>query len=202
MNPIVITAPTTYPLSIDDVKGQTNAESGDFDAKIAGYIAAATTLVEGFVGRALITRTYRGFMDCWPRDRRWGCQANSFDLPYGPLQSVTSIKTYDDSDVATTLDPATYYVDTGSLVGRIVRRVAATWTDPDRAANGIEVNWIAGFGNDPTNVPPQYKHAMMLLASHWLEHPDAVVGVDARDSAKELPLGVAELLRPYVAYTL
>lgn len=217
IGPTVVLAPAVTPVSIDDVKNQIIFEADDYDAKITGLIAAATALVEGYTGLSLITRTYKGWLDYWPTRQRgasvgspggqWagngiqGWRPSVLELPRPPLQSVTYIKTYDDSDVATTMDPATYFVDPNGIVGRIATRNNVTWPTPARTANGIEIEWVAGFGDTSEAVPGDFKHAILLLCSHWIEHTEAVVGVDNRDSSTPLPLGVAELIGPHRVYS-
>jgi len=183
INPVVVTAPAIQPVTVDEAKAQFRLEldDGQQDATVAGFIAAGTAFVESYTGMALITRTYKGWMDRWPVDPRlsssapyapalgWPWPGNGFiayqrraiELPRPPLQSVAYIKTYDDTDVATVMDPATYFVDPNNTVGRVVLRTSATWPTPGRAANGIEIEWVAGFGDTADLVPDDFKHAIL-----------------------------------------
>lgn len=220
MNPVVVTAPILLPVTLAEAKDQARAKDyADDDDFLNSAISRGTSYVELRTGRALITREYRGFMDCWPWDRSWTSiiptpnalylgrlgsgmvDQRAIDIPRPPLQSVTHVITYDDSDVATTLDPASYYVDTASFVGRIVRRNAASWACPARTANGIEIQWIAGYGADSTAVPDNYRHAILLMIDHFYENRSAVVGVEARDSSTPLPLGLDDMVLPDRVYT-
>ena len=62
----------------------------------------------------------------------------SVNLPFSPLVSVSSVKTFDDSDNVTTMASSRYYVDTASDFGRVVLRTGETWDDMLRVANAIE----------------------------------------------------------------
>lgn len=224
INPVLVTAPAIQPVTLDEAKAQLRLEldNAEQDGAVAGFIAAGTAFVESYTGRALITRTYRGFLDHWPVDPRlstavpyapalglpWpgngfaAYQRRAVELPRPPLQSIDYIKTYDDADVATIMDPASYFVDPNSTVGRAVLRTNATWPIPGRAANGIELQWVAGFGDTADLVPDDFKHAILLMASHFNEHREAVVGVDNRDSSAPLPLGVLDaLIGPHRVYS-
>ncbi|MDR3512633.1 MAG: head-tail connector protein [Caulobacteraceae bacterium] len=216
ITPNLVGAAPAPLLTLDEAKAQLNVQGiGDFDRRIGALIAAATTFVENYSGRALLTRTYHGFMDHWPvsprhvgfrpdmggagpwpETGRWRT-LRYIELPRPPLQAVAFVKTYDDDDVATAMDPATYYVDTTSTVGRIVRRREVTWPQACRTADAIEIQWTCGYGETADDVPEPFKQAALLLVSHWFVNRDAVVGVDNRDSSTPLPLGVDSLLAPY-----
>lgn len=218
--PQLLAPPARYPLSIDEAKSQLNIiETPDWDARIAGLIAAATSYVENYTGRALITRGYKGFLDHWPRLAEVSGMAQDYgapgpwpepsawltrrwvEIPRPPLQAISAVTTFDDDDNATVWDVSSYYVDTSSTVGRLVRRRDACWPPVCRAANGIEIQWTSGYGDSPGDTPEPIRHAMLLLISHWFENREAVVGVEGRDSSTPLPLGVPDLLGPYkVAY--
>lgn len=40
---------------------------------------------------------------------------------------------------------------------------------------GIEIDYAAGFGTEPGEVPADLKQAMLGLIAHWFEHRDAVI---------------------------
>lgn len=212
MNPIVVTPPTIMPVTLDEVHGQTRVDASETDGQLSIWISAGTRFVENYTKRALITRSYVGYMDDWPlrghaNHHHHGlpgfCSgyARSFELPRPPLLDVSAITTYDDDDVATLMDPATYVVDPDAFVGRVVLRRDASWPVIERAANGIKVEWTAGFGPATTDVPDEYRQAILLMVSHFNEHREAVVGVDNRDSSAPLPLGVADLIGPDAVYS-
>jgi hypothetical protein len=163
--PQLVTPPAAYPVSIAEVKAQLSlaADVADDDARIAGLIAGATTQVETFLGQALITRSYNGFLDHWPHRREgshdggeWpatigaaggpGWHARSVEIPMPPLISVDAVTTYDDEDNPTVFDPSNYYTDTTSTFGRLVLRRDAWWPPAWRAANAIEIAWTCGVG--------------------------------------------------------
>lgn len=109
-----------------------------------------------------------------------------------PLQSISSITTYDDDDNGTIFSSSEYFVDTDSLPGRIVLRAGASWPVASRTANGIEIVFVAGHGV-AEDVPPPIRHGILMLIGHLHEHREAVGNVGLKD----MPAGVTALWSPY-----
>ena len=91
-------------------------------------------------------------------------------LPYPPLLSVTHVKTYDDNDVATTWAASNYFVDTTSIPGRIVARDGVSLPVATRVANGFEIEFVAGYGDDEADVPETVRTGILIMAAHLHEH--------------------------------
>ena len=193
-----VTPATVYPVATEDAVAHVNAQGVGDDTLIEAFVAAATEWVEEYTGRALINRTYKAFLDAWPVDTR-GYQLTALELPKPPLVSVTHVKTYTDADAASTFSAGGYFVDTNSLKGRVVLRTAAAWPDATRAANGIEIQWVAGYGATAASVPAPIKHAMLLLIAHWYDNRSSVETVEV---VKEVPLGAEALLNAYKVWAV
>ncbi len=166
MNPIVTSPPAVTPVSLDEIKQQLAIDTGDFDTRLTGLILAATNHVENLTGRSLITRSYRAFRNWWPQDNRTGAVMRYIQLERGPLISVSALTIYDDADNATVFSTTGYYVDTSSVIGRIVLRRGVVWPmfpTALRVANGIQIDWTAGFGPNPTDVPDEYRLAIRMV---------------------------------------
>jgi len=205
------TAPATLPVDLNLAKTQLKVDdevTAD-DALIMGLVGASVDACERFTGRQLISATYTLFLDAWPSGRgtegawwdgvREGAEppraANAVELPRPPLQSVTSITTYDDADSGTLWAPGNYLVDTPSAApGRVVKRVGASWPIPTRAAKGIEIVFKAGYGDDPGDVPEALRQGLVMLAAHLYENRQPVAdGV----AVAKVPLTVEALWGPY-----
>ena len=172
MNPSVTSAPATYPVSLAEVRQQLAIETQYWDPRLAGLVAAATAHIETLTGRALITRSYRGFLNWWPLDSRTGAVKRYIALEKPPLISVTSLTTYDDSDNATVMSPSLYFVDTASTIGRSVLRRGVVWPmfpTALRVANGIQVDWTAGYGPNPGDVPEEIRLAILMMVGVFNE---------------------------------
>jgi len=161
MNIILTAAPATTAVALADVKAQLNIDTADDDVRLTSLILAATEMVETHIGRALITRSYSGFLNWWPTSpeghvRPW------INLEKPPLIGVSAITSYDDFDVGTVYPATNYYVDTLSTPGRVMLRRGQVWPIPLRMANGIQIDWTCGYGATPAYIPPTLKLAIQI----------------------------------------
>ena len=85
---------------------------------------------------------------------------NYITLAKTPLASVTHVKSYNDSDVATTFSSDKYYVDNAREPGRIVLRNGETFPSALRVANAIEVEFVAGYST-VSSIPEPIKVGML-----------------------------------------
>ena len=72
--------------------------------------------------------------------------------------------------MATTWDAGNYFVDSAREPGRLVARRGRSLPLPTRAANGIEIRFLAGYGDDPADVPEALRQGLLMLAAHLYEH--------------------------------
>lgn len=183
---VITSAPAVEPISLAEAKVHLRVDTGDEDALIEQLIATARMFVERALGLALITQTWSYFIDSWPR-------SFTVALPLAPIQAVSAVKLHDADGGATTLDVESYAVDVLSQPARIVLNGAMPAIAP-RALNAFEVSLLAGYGDEPDDVPATLRHALLLLVAHWFERREPVVlGV----SPQEVPAMVAGLLLPY-----
>jgi len=188
----LVTAPTVEPVTTAEAKLHLRVDIDADDALIAALIQAAREQVEAVTDRALITQTWAWHADAFP-------QTDTLELLLPPLQSVTSI-TYTDADGDVhTFASSNYQVDTASAPGRIVLVSGASWpADTLRAANGVTVTFVAGYGDAGSAVPASLRAAMKLLVGHWYEHREQVV---LGTGAREVPMGATMLMWPYRVVT-
>jgi uncharacterized phiE125 gp8 family phage protein len=211
----VITPPIGFPLSLDLAKAQCRVQHNDDDALIQSLIEAATGWLDGpggWLGRCLMPQilelrldsfypddwNFRGLPiwqeGVWNDWTRWPFQ-NRIQLPYPPFLSVTSVIYEDLSGADQVLTSSGWVVDREGEIG-------SPWQTPWPAgrveADAVRIQYQAGYALSAgsSTVPAPIRHALMLLVSHWYAHPDAVVGVENRDSSTEMPLAVESLLAP------
>ena len=179
----LVTAPLAEPVSATAVKDQLELDVADTskDTQIELYITASRETVEEYSGLALITQTWKLTIDHWPNDRQqwWsGVRQGSIDellqsgrasqvfLPRYPLQTVVAINA---DDVAVTVAEV-FTVDTQQKPGRLVVKRSATWPTVLDNANGIDIEYTAGYGASASDVPAALRLAIIQMAAYMFEH--------------------------------
>jgi uncharacterized phiE125 gp8 family phage protein len=150
----IVTAPTVEPVTRAEVKLDLRITSLADDSYIDDLIIAARQNVEKFLNRALITQTWNMVSDSSPR---------RFALPYPPLQSVTSITSYDEQDNGTVNSSSIYIVSTRTEPGYVILKNGASWVD-HRFDLSFAVRFKAGYGDNAVNVPGSIKRGIRTLA--------------------------------------
>jgi hypothetical protein len=167
---VVVTVSTDDPaVSLSDMKAHLRVDGSGDDALITGHIATATEAVKQYTRRGILTETFvfraDGFADAGGDDRLMalgpGVHTVSrpyilgggewLDLPFSPLQSVTSVVTYDRGNNAATFSASSYQLDLQS--GRIFLNEGETWPSDLRAQNAVEVTYVAGYGSGGIPLP-------------------------------------------------
>lgn len=185
----VVVSPTEEPVTIEDLKTQARIvdhpdenEQAKQDAMLQDAIVTAREQGELFTRRSFMTQT----LDIWYSD--WDA-IGLFELPRGPIQSITGIFMYD----GTTSSPIVYEtVDTAiyGLIGDDV--VVQDWLPAHRTRRGIRIRAVAGYGDDPEDVPASIRQGILEYAAWLYEHrmgeSDAKYEVQAKTGA--IPEGV------------
>jgi uncharacterized phiE125 gp8 family phage protein len=190
----LVTAATGDVIRVDEAKdrlrrtGDTTVE----DAQIEGLIKAAVAYLEDDVRISLLTQTRRIWYDAIPCD-------GVFLIDRGPVASITSVKTYDTADAATTLSASVYQLDAVSQPARLVARSGQSWNSSTglRAVNAVAIEYAAGYGTSGTSVPWPLKQAALLLVGSLWEHREQVIVAQFAGQFLDLPFGYKELTAQY-----
>lgn len=140
MKTVLVTAPTGMVVSLSEAKAHLRVDHASDDGYIQSLLAATVGWVENFTLRRLLTQTWKVFLDEWP-DR------NYIELPFGQLQSVTSIKYKDTDGTEYTMDSGDYTVDADSDPGRVVLDYGESWPSATlHPSNPIYIEFVCGYG--------------------------------------------------------
>lgn len=173
-------APAGEPVTLAEAKAWLRVDSNDEDVLIMALIEAARGHVETFTNRSLITQQLELSFDAFPNSSRWvdggfrqtkggfSC-GREIALPRAPLQSVQSVKYYDEDGALQTFASAGYHVDTRSQPGRIILHEDYDWPDVDTRPNAVVIAYTAGYGT-PSAVPQGLRTALRFMVSHWFEN--------------------------------
>lgn len=188
---ILITPPAVEPLTLEETKSYLRVEHADDDDLITALIVGARGHVEARTRRALITQTWRMIFDAWPVDGR-------LTIPLAPVRELSAARVYDSAGVAHALDTETFVLDAAASPG-VVGFPPWAVAVPGRAVAGIEIDFVAGFGDAGADVPEPLRQAMRQLVAHWYDNRGIAAGAPA---AERSPVPVDALLAPYRTLTL
>ena len=177
--------PALEPVDLTTVKDHLRVDSDDDNGLITSLITVARRYAEKYQNYAYITQTWELWLDGWP-------DANYLKIPLPPLQSITAIKYYDTANKEAPFEDSKYFVDTKNEPGRIVLAYGKTWpTATLRPANGIYIEFKAGYGDAANNVPEEIKQAIKMIVGDMYEHREnTIIG----DQGYEPPFAAKVLL--------
>ncbi|WP_020467878.1 head-tail connector protein [Zavarzinella formosa] len=197
----VVTNPASDPVTLAEAKAWLRIDTTDEDALLAQLISAATDTAEQHTRRSLITRTLRLTLDqtCndlyrdlgegvydLPSTFLYGGLPRVIELPKGPVQSITSVTTFDPDNASAVYSPSNYTLNTDGT--RLSLNQDAVWPGPLRPVGACEIVYTAGYG-DSSAIPPSIKTAILMLVAHLYESRGACDG--------DMPAGCAAMLNKY-----
>ena len=166
---VLDTGPAEEPLELEEVKHHLRIDETDDDTLIESLITVARLNAESITRRALITQTWKYYLQDWP-------DVEYIELPYPPLQSVSSVKYTDYAGTVTTLTENTdYVVDIKQEPGRVVLDYGKEWpTATLDVTSPIEIIYICGYGT-PEDIDEPLKIGMKIDVSDMYEHRESYV---------------------------
>lgn len=171
MKTVIKTAPTKYPISLKEAKDHLGIEIGqtEHDDYIKTLIATATDKAEQHLHRRLITQTWYKYLENWPA-------GDMIILPFGKLQSVTSVKYTDEDGDESTWSSEEYIVDIDTDPGEIVLGYNESFPDDTLyPSNAIKIEFVCGYGTNGANVDSMITHAIKLAISDMYENRETEI---------------------------
>ena len=189
-----ITPPTSTPVSLVDAKQHLRVSSADEDFLIESYVKAATQHLDGrdgALGRCLLTQTWQLKLDRFQ---------DPITVPLPPCQSVTSIQYVDVDGNTQTLAASEYHVARMDDAAPAIIRPAygKTWPSTRPIPESVIVTFVAGFGDDPADVPETIRTAILEHVGTLFENREStIVGLSA---IEEFPGGAQDLVLEHKAW--
>lgn len=177
----LVTAPTDEPVYLEAVRDHCRITTHAEDSLLLSYMQVARDHLEYVTRRQFLTATLLYTLDDFPACRE-------ILLPRPPLQSITSVKYYDTTNVLQTLATSVYTSDTMNEPGRVILKPDQVWPAVYDLPNAVEIRYVAGW-NDPLAVPHGIRQAILLLTSHLYENREG----SAEKALLEIPLGICAL---------
>lgn len=147
------------PVSLVEAKNHMRVAHDSEDELISALIRAARREVEQATSTALIVQSWRLALDDWPKSEMVLLQRT-------PVREILSITIFDADGAGSVLPPEHYQLDSFSRPARLFLRRKPV---PGLELNGIEIDFLAGFGEAGTDVPDLLKRAILMLVAHWYE---------------------------------
>ena len=180
------TDPTVLPLDNEDIEQHIVVAAGEDSALIDTLIAAATSLVEERLHRAIMPQTWDWTLDAFPAER-------ILTVPRPALTSVTTLDYIDTAGASQTFASSNYIVDSSGEPGRIALTPTASWPSTQDRIAAVTITYVAGYASADV-VPDAIKHALRMLVGHWYENREAVL---IGTISKEIEFSVDSLLTSF-----
>lgn len=192
----LVTGPVEEPITLAEAKNHLRIDYSDDDALIQSQIIAVREYAETATNRAFVAQTWKYVLDAFPsvpsQALSWQAAFGQFNLPFPPLQSVTSIVWLDTAGNPTTVSSSDYVVDAASEPARVALAYGKSWpSNPLQTIAGVQVTYAAGYAS-AAKVPESIKQMVKLLLGSYYQNREDVV-LDRRVAAIELPKGFEAL---------
>ncbi|MCV9963457.1 phage head-tail connector protein [Pararhizobium sp. BT-229] len=179
-----LTPPVGEPLTLAETKAHLRIDSATEDDLVASLIPTVRMHLERETGLALLTRSFRLYLDDWPPSR-------VIQVARGPVQTIEAVTVYDADGLPGDVDVSGFVLDGEA---RPARLVLPRQPVPGKPINGIEIDFSAGFGATGADVPDTLKRAMLLHAALLYEFRGAVL---PGDQPAAVPQGYDRLIAPF-----
>lgn len=126
-------APSAMPVTVAECRDQARIEGTHSDVELSRFIDGASKQAATRTGKGMVAATYEMELSGFPP---------SIELPWPPLQSVTSITYVDSGGDMQTLEPSFYSVQAHHMPGMV--KPVDEWP----CASGVTINFISGYPLD------------------------------------------------------
>lgn len=198
----LVTPPSREPLAIAALRDHLRISDSVEDGTLERLARVVRSRCERATRRALLTQTWDLYLDQWPTwDGYHGGRtfepvntllpAGGFvELPKAPLQSIVSVQYVDLAGTTQAWDSANYLVDTPAgdycRRGRLSLGWVKVWPIVRPTINSIRIRLVAGYGDDPEDVPDLLVQGMLLDAGTLFDIRGSVLA-GTRAAAIEIP---------------
>lgn len=193
----VITAPASYGVTAANMVDFLGLASGQDTDLLEAFIEAAYDAIRQYLRRSIVTETLELRMDGFPgyddaRELALGPGVHevsipwltnrggrAIDLPFGPVASITSIKTYARDNSESTFSADDYRAD----ASRVYLNESATWPTDLRDRDAVAIRYVSGEASPPKAIIQAIKQHVAAM-------------YECREGC-EMPAACKAMLQPY-----
>lgn len=186
MASFLVSAPAVEPVTVEEAKAHMRVDSTSDDTLIASLIEVARSQSETELSRAFIHQSWRLTLDQWPQTR---CLA----LPRAPAETISTITYYDRDGMPAMLASEAYQLAGQAVPPHVVFDHSYLPAVDQDHLNGVEIDYVAGYGAAASDVPAPLRHAILLLTAHLYETREAALS----QSLMITPKGYDALIAPF-----
>lgn len=192
-------APAQEPVTPSDLYLRSRIDPADDGGMLEGsmiqlLIAAARRHAEAYTNRSFITQSWKLVIDCFPSgdDGYFGM----IQLDNGLVQSIDSIGYLAMDGTQQTLPAQNYIADLSGCPARITPVFGRIWPITMPQIASVWVNYTAGYGNNPTDVPEGIRDWIAMRVGSIYQNREEVIRLQRGEKMEKLPY-VDSLLDPY-----
>ncbi|WP_068087696.1 head-tail connector protein [Polycladidibacter stylochi] len=185
MTAVLVEYPKSEPVTLAMARMHLRISHAHENELISHLIQSARQQVEQMTGRALINQLWRLYIEDVP-------QSGRITLPKAPVSQITSITAYDGAGYPVLIDQDKWRSKLNANPPAL--QLLPLAEIKAKAQNGLEVDFIAGYGESAESVPEALKTAILLLVGFWYEHR---TGAHTGKLTDLLPHGLDHALSPF-----
>ena len=181
--------PAIEPITTAEGRAHLRQDLRDDDMAIDAAIRAARAYAENYTRRKFITQTVELIQT--------GFGSGLVSLQTGRIQSIESIEYLDGLAATQVLAASEYQLVRSCQPWAVAPSYGKTWPVTLSYYDSVTITFVAGYGDDPEDVPQDIRQAILLLLGHFYENrSDEVTGTIVSSHV----LRSQDLLKPYRIY--
>lgn len=161
MTNIVITPPTTIPVSMEAARGALRVDGTDLDSLIEMWVRGIVADMEHEIGQCVMEQTLEVRLPAFPSVQCWPIGAavprgltTSIRLPH-PVLSVISVDYIDSAGDQQAMPDSAYRVNKERYASTLTPARGGSWPATAEDAAAVKITVKCGYGAAPEDTPPE-----------------------------------------------
>ena len=182
------TAASSYPVTISEMRSQSNIDPNLADSEVTELIADATNFLERACNRSFVAQTWVVTLPGFPQNVGWfpyyampynqvynyymHLHPNRIVIDLPPTTAINSVQYYDSNNSLQTLVSGTDFAFINSTnQAAWIEPINGDWPTTFCRGDAVKIEFVAGSppgtGDSSSTLPPTAKRAIRLIGSNW-----------------------------------